>query len=189
MILKIDPVNLERDFKMPKIITRPLPFRPAQEFPKTPENSPKLGICDSPISPAFGKFVESEGESDPVQNPVRVVKDEEIQSDISINPKSENLFFTAQNNGNVIQDQKKKGELEGTQTLVSRHSKTKLKEEKSAEVLSPKDIDPKLLVEMKKSEKYSRKKIIGLALTSLLTLIKLVDFIIRNKVFSSEAKT
>jgi hypothetical protein len=61
MNLKIDPVNLERNFKMTKIINRPSPIQSSRDFPETPLNSPETGLHNSNL---FGEYLESEGESD-----------------------------------------------------------------------------------------------------------------------------
>lgn len=61
MSLKIDPVNLERSFKMTKIINVSSPIQSSRNFPDTQLSSPKSGLYSATV---FGEYFDSEGDSD-----------------------------------------------------------------------------------------------------------------------------
>lgn len=126
--------------------------------------------------------------SPPLQNRVRVIKDEEIQSDISINPNSSRLFFSTQNQDALPQNLKRPNAMESTEGLVARHSNGISQENNGREVFS-KATDPSSDAKVAPKEKHPYwKKISILVLTFAIALAKLLEPIIRSK-FTPEAKT
>lgn len=134
-----------------------------------------MQISKTPVSPSF-------------QNPDLVAKDEEIQSDISINPKSSRLFFSAQNQDILPQNLKKPDAMESTQDFLTRHSNVRAQGNAVREVL-PKNTDPSPDTKVAAKGKHPYwKKISILVLTFAIALAKLLEPIIRSK-FTPEAKT
>lgn len=135
-----------------------------------------MQISKTPASPSF-------------QNPVLVVKDEEIQSDISINPASTRLFFSTQNQDILPQKLKKPDPIESTQDLLARNSNTRAQGNDVRGEVPPKNTDPSSDTKVVPKGKHSYwKKVSILVLTFAIALAKLLEPIIRSK-FTPEAKT